>query len=44
VWDAVEDTPAAVENLKHRSALMIALKERIERQAGPRRKPPAGSA
>jgi predicted XRE-type DNA-binding protein len=31
VWDAIEDTPAA-ENLKLRSALMIALKEQIERQ------------
>jgi predicted XRE-type DNA-binding protein len=32
VWDAVEDTPAEAENLKLRSALMIALKEHIERQ------------
>jgi predicted XRE-type DNA-binding protein len=32
VWDAIEDTPAAAENLKLRSALMIALKEQIERQ------------
>jgi predicted XRE-type DNA-binding protein len=32
VWDAVEDTPAAAENLKLRSALMIALKEQIARQ------------
>ena len=32
VWDALEDTPAAAENLKLRSALMIALKEQIERQ------------
>jgi predicted XRE-type DNA-binding protein len=30
VWDALEDTPAAAENLKLRSALMIALKEQIE--------------
>lgn len=30
VWDAIEDTPAQVENMKVRSALMIALKERIE--------------
>jgi predicted XRE-type DNA-binding protein len=28
MWDAIEDTPAAAENLKLRSALMIALKER----------------
>jgi predicted XRE-type DNA-binding protein len=32
VWDAIEDAPAAAENLKLRSALMIALKEQIERQ------------
>ena len=32
VWDAIEDTPAAAANLKLRSALMIALKEQIERQ------------
>lgn len=32
VWDAIEDTPAEAENLKLRSALMIALKEHIERQ------------
>ena len=32
MWDAIEDTPAAAENLKLRSALMIALKERIEDQ------------
>jgi predicted XRE-type DNA-binding protein len=30
VWDAIEDTPAAAENLKLRSGLMIALKEQIE--------------
>ncbi len=30
VWDAIEDTPAQAENMKIRSALMIALKERIE--------------
>lgn len=30
VWDAIEDTPAQAENMKVRSALMIALKERIE--------------
>ena len=29
VWDAIEDTPAQAENMKVRSALMIALKERI---------------
>jgi predicted XRE-type DNA-binding protein len=32
VWDAIEDTPAEAENMKLRSALMIALKEHIERQ------------
>lgn len=32
VWDAIEDTPAAAQNLRLRSALMIALKEQIERQ------------
>jgi predicted XRE-type DNA-binding protein len=32
VWDAIEDTAAAAENLKLRSALMIALKEQIERR------------
>jgi predicted XRE-type DNA-binding protein len=31
VWDAIEDSPAMAENLKLRSALMIALKEQIER-------------
>lgn len=30
VWDAIEDTPAQAENMKVRSALMIALKERIK--------------
>ncbi|NWA01197.1 helix-turn-helix domain-containing protein [Pseudomonas gingeri] len=30
VWDAIEDTPAQAENMKVRSALMIALKGRIE--------------
>jgi predicted XRE-type DNA-binding protein len=32
VWEAIEETPAAAENLKLRSALMVALKEQIERQ------------
>ena len=32
VWDAIEDTPAQAENMKVRSALMIALKEHIETQ------------
>jgi predicted XRE-type DNA-binding protein len=32
VWDAIEHTPAAAENLKLRSALMIALKEQIGRR------------
>jgi predicted XRE-type DNA-binding protein len=31
VWDAIEDTPAEAENMKLRSALMIALKEQIKR-------------
>lgn len=29
VWDALEDTPEAAENMKLRSSLMIALKDRI---------------
>ncbi len=29
VWDAIEDTPEEAENMKLRSALMIALKARI---------------
>ena len=29
IWDAIEDTPAQAENMKLRSALMIALKDRI---------------
>jgi predicted XRE-type DNA-binding protein len=29
VWDAIEDDPAVAENLKMRSALMIALMQRI---------------
>ena len=29
VWDAIEDTPAEAENMKLRSALMIALKQHI---------------
>ena len=31
VWDAVEDTPEQAANMKLRSALMIALKDRITR-------------
>jgi len=31
VWDAIEDTPEIRENLKVRSALMMALKEHLER-------------
>ncbi|PRD41656.1 transcriptional regulator [Phyllobacterium phragmitis] len=31
VWDAIEDTPAQAENMKLRSVLMTALKERITR-------------
>ncbi len=30
VWDAIEDTPAEAENMKLRSALMIALKEHLK--------------
>jgi predicted XRE-type DNA-binding protein len=29
VWDAIEDTPAQVENMKLRSALIMALKDHI---------------
>jgi predicted XRE-type DNA-binding protein len=29
VWDAIEDTPAQAENMKLRSALMMALKDHI---------------
>jgi predicted XRE-type DNA-binding protein len=29
VWDAIEDTPAEAENMKLRSALMMALKEHL---------------
>lgn len=32
VWDAMEDTPAQVENMKLRSELMIALKDYIARE------------
>ena len=31
VWDAIEDTPEEAENMKLRSALMIALKDNIVR-------------
>ncbi|MGS0741340.1 helix-turn-helix domain-containing protein [Glaciimonas sp. GG7] len=31
VWDAIEDAPEEAENMKLRSALMMALKERINR-------------
>lgn len=31
VWDAIEDSPAQAENMKLRSALMIALKDHIGR-------------
>ncbi len=31
VWDAIEDTPTEVENMKLRSALMMALKSHIAR-------------
>jgi predicted XRE-type DNA-binding protein len=32
VWDAIEETPAAAENMKLRSALMMALEEHIRFQ------------
>lgn len=32
VWDAIEDTPAQAENMKLRSALMIALNEYLVRE------------
>ncbi len=32
VWDAIEDTPARAENMKLRSALMLALKRHIEQE------------
>jgi len=32
VWDAIEDTAAAAENMKLRSVLMIALTRHIERE------------
>jgi predicted XRE-type DNA-binding protein len=44
VWDAIEDTPATAENLRLRSALMIALKEQIERRGWTQAEAPAGSA
>ncbi len=31
VWDAIEDTPEEAENMKLRSALMMALKEHLTR-------------
>jgi predicted XRE-type DNA-binding protein len=30
IWDAIEDTPGEAENMKIRSALMIALKQHIK--------------
>ena len=32
VWDALEETPAAAENMRLRSALMMALQGHIERE------------
>jgi predicted XRE-type DNA-binding protein len=32
VWDAIEDTTAAAENMKLRSSLMMALEQRIKKQ------------
>jgi len=34
VWDAIEDTPEQAANMKLRSVLMIALKDRITRDFG----------
>jgi predicted XRE-type DNA-binding protein len=31
IWDAIEDTPARAENMKFRSALMMALKDHFAR-------------
>lgn len=33
VWDAIEDTPEEAENMKLRSALMMALKERVTKES-----------
>jgi predicted XRE-type DNA-binding protein len=33
VWDAIEDTPEAAENMKLRSTLMMALREQIARNS-----------
>jgi predicted XRE-type DNA-binding protein len=32
MWDAIEDTPAQAENMRLRSALMMALKDHIARE------------
>ena len=32
VWDAIEDTPAEAENMRLRSALMMALKDHVARE------------
>ncbi len=32
VWDAIEETPARAANMKMRAALMLALKDHIERE------------
>ena len=32
MWDAIEDTPAQAENMKLRSALMLALKDHIAKE------------
>ena len=32
VWEAIEDTPALAENMRLRSALMMALKDHISRE------------
>ena len=44
VWDAIAEMPAEAENMKLRSALMIALEQQSKLRAGLRLRPPAGSA
>ena len=41
VWDAIEDTPAQAENMKLRSALIIALKDHIARTGLSQSRPPS---
>jgi len=43
VWDAIENTPAEAENMKLRSALMMALEENTSgARTGPRARLPGG--